>query len=165
MSKKLQILKASLEKKQLEFNKRLTVHMDDVRGAQGEPMGGHRGGEKVLRRWEKQNSTLKTLDESIKKTQNAIEREEYKIANVESAKDVVPALFLELTNKGVLNQWRKHPTIFFVAGVDKARIGWDDKKKTAYHRYYRSIECEDQKSKFKEVWTMIYKQFNEGTNQ
>jgi len=161
-SKRLDILRASLEKKQKEFSDRLSIHMDDVRGAQGEPMAGHRGGEKVLRRWDKQNSALKTLDESIKKTQNAIEREEYKIANVEGAKDIVPPLFLELADKGVLNQWRKHPTIFFVSGVDKARIGWDAKKKTAYHRYYRAIECAEQKATFKDVWSMIYQEFNEG---
>jgi len=157
----MEILKNSLEKKQNDFDSRLSVHMDDVRGAQGEPMAGHRGGEKVLRRWEKQESSLRSLNEGIEKTKNAIEREEYKIKKVELAKEIVPKLFIDLVEKGVLIQWRKHPTIFFVDGVDKARIGWDDKKKNAYHRYYRNIECQNQKEKFKEVWSLIFKKFNE----
>lgn len=161
MKKRLEILKSSLEKKEADFNAKLSVHMEDVRGAQGEPMAGHRGGERVLRRWDKQHKALKSLNESIEKTKLAIEREEYKIAGVAYAEERLPPLFLRLRDEGVLNQWQKHPNIFFVDGIDKARIGWDEKKKTAYHKFYRAIECPDQREKFKKVWAVVFKELNE----
>lgn len=158
--KRLDILKNSLEKKQASFNEKLSIHMDDVKGAMGEPMAGHRGGEKVLRRWDKQHKSLKTLDESIDRTKRAIEREESKSAGVERSKETVPKIFFDLVEQGVLNQWRKHPNIFFVVGVDKARIGWDEKKNVAYNRYYRHIENDGQKLAFKEAWKVIYSNLN-----
>lgn len=159
---RLEILKNSLEKKQSAFYAKLSEHMNDVRGAQGEPMAGHRGGERVLRRWDKQNNSLKTLDASIEKTKAAIEREEYKIANVAAHNEELPELFLKLVNDGVLNQWRKFPNIFFVEGVDKARIGWDAKKKVAFNKYYREITCDEQKKKFRDVYNSIFNQLNAG---
>ena len=157
---RLDILKASLEKKEKAFNEKLSIHMDDVRGAQGEPMAGHRGGEKVLRRWEKQESSLRTLDESIQKTKRAIEREEYKINRVEQSKDDVPQIFFDLVEQGVLNQWRKHPNVFFVVGVDKARIGYDKKTGKAYNKFYRDIECDEQKQRFKDAWSVVFNKLN-----
>lgn len=157
---RLEILKNSLEKKQSAFDAKLSDHMNDVRGAQGEPMAGHRGGERVLRRWDKQNNSLRSLDAGIEKTKAAIEREEYKIANVAAHNEELPELFLKLVNDGVLNQWRKFPNIFFVEGVDKARIGWNPKTKTPYHKFYREITCNEQKAKFKEVWSTVYNHFN-----
>lgn len=157
---RLDILKKSLDKKQKAFDEKLSMHMDDVRGAQGEPMAGHRGGEKVLRRWEKQESSLRTLDESIQKTKKAIEREEYKINRVEQSKGELPQIFFDLVEDGLLNQWRKHPNVFFVFGVDKARIGYDKKTGKAYNKYYRMIEDETQKQLFKDAWGIIYNKLN-----
>lgn len=157
---RLEILKNSLEKKEALFNAKLSDHMDDVRGGQGEPMAGHRGGERVLRRWDKQNNALKTLDASIEKTKAAIEREEYKIANVAAHNEELPELLLQLVEQGVLTQWRKFPNIFFVVGVDKARIGWDTKKKVAYNKFYRDITCDEQKKKFREVYNSIHRKLN-----
>lgn len=157
---RLDILKNSLEKKQKAFDDKLSIHMEDVKGAQGEPMAGHRGGNKVLNRWEKQNKTLHSLNEGIEKTKRAIEIEESKIERVENSKDFVPEIFFKLVYEGFLTQWRKHPSVFFVVGVDKARIGWDNKKKTAYHKYYRMIEDETQKKLFKDAWVIIYNKLN-----
>lgn len=160
MTKKLEILKASLEKKQNEFDVQLSKHMDDVRGAQGEPMSGHARGDLVLKRWDKQNNSLKTLDKSIERTKAAIEREEYKIANIEATNEEIPDLFLDLCKEGLLNQWRKYPNIFFVVGVDKARIGWDTKKKIPYHKFYKEIQSKDEQENFRLIWNKIYKHFN-----
>lgn len=157
---RINILKRSLEKKEKAFNDKLSIHMEDVKGAQGEPMAGHRGGNKVLSRWEKQDKTLRTLNEGIEKTKRAIEIEEKKIESVENSKDYIPEIFFQLIYEGFLTQWRKHPSIFFVVGVDKARIGWDSKKKTAYHKYYRMIEDDAQKQLFKDAWGIIYNKLN-----
>jgi len=57
----------------------------------------------------------------------------------------------------LLWQWRKHPTIFFVSGVDKARIGWNEKEGVAYHKFFKTIEDADQRQKFRETYNLIFK--------
>lgn len=41
----------------------------------------------------------------------------------------------KITFENMLIQWRKHPTHFFVPGVDKARIWWDESRKAVAHKY------------------------------
>ena len=75
--------------------------MDDVRGAQVSPMSGHARGDLVLKRWDKQNNSLKLLikkaSERTKKL--AIRREEYKITNIEATNEEIPDLFWTFAKK------------------------------------------------------------------
>ena len=60
----------------------------------------------------------------------------------------IPKEILELVEKGELIQWRKHPTHFFVKGVDKARIWWDESRKAVAHKYAHLITEQEQRTKF-----------------
>ena len=84
-----------------------------------------------------------------------IEREEDKIANVESTNGFIPSEILSLVENGELVQWRKHPTTFFVAGVEKARIVWDEKRKILAHRYIREVTDKEQYSKFAKTFNSL----------
>ena len=82
----------------------------------------------------------------------AIEREESKIAAVNSV--ALPKPIQDLIEAGELIQWRRHPTIFFVEGVGKARIIWDSEKGIIAHRYLRDIP-KDQYPKFRDVFNKL----------
>lgn len=95
MSKRLEILQGSLAKKTALFDQKLQAHMDDVKSANGQPLNDKRNGGKTLGRWDRQNDSLRTLNESIEATKAAIEREKTKIAMVEmidAAIDTLPAI-------------------------------------------------------------------------
>lgn len=154
-TKRLEILKNSLAKKEALFNEKLDKHFDDVGQANGQPLNDKRNGQATMTRWEKQNESLRTLQESIEKTKAAIEIEEGKIASVECAKDALPTEILTLIESGELVQWRKHPFTFFVEGVEKGRIVWDKKKKIVAHKYYRQIPTSEQKNKFAKVFNAL----------
>ena len=98
MSKRLEILKRSLEKKQAEFDNKLSNHIADVKRANGQPLNDKRNGYVTLNRWERQNDSLRNLQQSIEKTKNAIETEEYKISGVETAKETMPKELLNLVS-------------------------------------------------------------------
>lgn len=160
MTKRLEILKASLEKKQNDFNARLSDHFDDVKSANKQPLNDKRGGYKTLNRWEKQNESLRNRQKGIKKTEMAIEREKDKIAHCKETIAKIPDCIASLVNNGTLMQWRKFPNTFFVAGVEKGRIGFDLKKNVVFHRYYSEIPTLEQKTKFREIYNNLNKKFN-----
>jgi hypothetical protein len=116
MSKKLEILKQSLAKKEQELQRRFDVHFATVKQANGQPLNDKRNGQATLNKWERQNDAIRTAKESIEKTKRAIEFEEGKIKGVEHVNNFIPKEILELVESGVLVQWRKHPHTFFVAG-------------------------------------------------
>lgn len=157
---RLDILKASLEKKENLFSEKLTNHMDCVRSANGQPLNDKRNGYRTLNKWDRQNESLRTLDASIQKTKDAIEFEESKIRGVENANKNIPFEILELVENGTLNQWRKYPNTFFVVGVDKARIVWDVKKKQVCYKYLNSIIDAEQRKLFASVYNALNKQLN-----
>lgn len=159
-SKRLEILKRSLEKKQSEFDNKLNSHISDVKRANGQPMNDKRNGHVTLNRWDRQNDSLRNLQQSIEKTKEAIDLEESKIRGVECAKDKMPNELIDLIEDGTLTQWRKHPNTFFVNGVDKARIVWDSKKKQICHKYASSITDKDQLKKFASVYNPLNKVLN-----
>ena len=105
-------------------------------------------------------SLEKKLDESIRKTQDAIEREECTIRHVEKTTAELPDSIRALIASGELVQWRKYPNICFVAGVEKARIGWDEKKKVVYHKFYDEIQDEKQRKTFANIYNTLNKQLN-----
>ena len=160
MSKRLEILKNSLIKKEQLFTDKLQNHIATVKQANGQPLNDKRNGQATLNKWDKQNESLRSLNESIQKTKDAIEREEDKIMDVNHANSFIPSEILQLVGSGTLNQWRKHPTIFFVEGVDKARIIWDKKKKVVAHRYYSQITDEEQKLWFRKIYNSLNEQLN-----
>jgi len=91
MSKRLEILKNSLKKKEQNFYNKLKNHICTVRQANGQPLNDKRNGQATLNKWEKQNESLRNLKQSIQKTKDAIEREEGKIKKVKLTKKIIPA--------------------------------------------------------------------------
>lgn len=138
MSKRLEILKLSLAKKESNFECKLQNYFTSVRAANGQPLNdkGIRG-KKVLASWERQNDTLRKLKEGIEKTKRAIEREEAKISSCQN--QILPDPILERLKSGELVQWRRYPNTFFVPGVEKGRIVWLEEKKILAHRYLKDV--------------------------
>ncbi len=155
-TKKLEILKNSLLKKELLFSEKLQNHIDTVKMANGQPMNDKRNGQATLNKWNKQNDSLRSLNGSIEKTEKAIEIEEGKIFEVEAAKESLPVEILALIESKELTQWRRHPNIFFVNGVDKARIVWDNKKKVIAHKFISEVTDKEQRSKFAKVFNALH---------
>ena len=155
MSKKLEILKQSLAKKEQELQRRFDVHFATVKQANGQPLNDKRNGQATLNKWERQNDAIRTAKESIEKTKRTIEFEEGKIKGVEHVNTFIPKEILELVESGILIQWRKHPHIFFVAGVDKARIVWLEKTNQVAHKFVSEIKEQEQRTKFVRVFNPL----------
>jgi len=157
---RLQILENSLIKKQALFDSKLNSHFADVKSANGQPLNDKRNGHVTLNRWEKQNDSLRNLQKEIEKTKNAIENEKDKIEGVERTKDILPTEILSLINEGKLTQWRKYPNMFFVVGVEKARIIWEVKKKQVAHKFVSSITDAEQRKLFAQIYNSLNKALN-----
>lgn len=155
MSKKLEILKQSLLKKEQELQHRFDVHFATVKQANGQPLNDKKNGQATLNKWERQNDAIRTAIENIEKTKRAIDFEERKIKIVEHANKNIPKEILELVEKGELIQWRKHPHTFFVAGVDKARIVWLEKTKQVAHKFFGKIKEQEQRTRFAKVYNSL----------
>jgi len=162
VSNRLDILKASLVKKQANFDLKFQSHMDDVKSANGQPLNDKRDGHKTLSRWDRQNESLRNLTASIKKTEEAIDREESKLAYV-SLFDV-PICLQELLAEGKITQWKKHPNFFFVNGVEKARIHVLDDG-TIAHRYIKEISSQEQYAIFRDVFNSAMQIHRDATMQ
>jgi hypothetical protein len=160
MSKRLEILKNSLSKKQKRFDDAFENHFDDVKSANGQPLNDKRNGTATLNRWERQNNSLRRLKQEIEKTEQAIDREESKQAWVNIITDELPACIIDRLHNGSLIQWKKHPHIFFVPGVDKARIVYDTDKKIISYNYLSSITCKEQYNKFADAFNTLKKEIN-----
>lgn len=154
---RLEILENSLIKKKDEFNKKLQEHFDTVAKSNGQPLNDKRCGASTIRKWDKQSESLRSLEDSIKKTENAIEIEKSKIRGVELTNEEIPNEILDLVKDGTLTQWRKYPNRFFVNGVDKARIIWDLKTKTLKYQYANRITNKEQYNKFRSVLVDLVK--------
>lgn len=149
MSNRLNILKNSLIKKQAQFDSKFKSHMDDVKTANGQPLNDKRDGRKTIARWDKQNESLRNLDASIKKTEEAIDKEESKLAYVSLFK--VPDCLAGFLADGKITQWKKHPNFYFVNGVEKARIHVLDNGKIS-HRYVNEIPNQEQYAIFRDLF-------------
>ena len=157
MSKRLEILKNSLEKKKKSFDDKLKNHFETVKESNGQPLNDKRNGASTKKRWEQQNEALRKLQESIKLTENAIEKEEYKIVEVNAIN--LPIEIKELIDKGILKQWRKHPTYFFVEGVERARIILQ-KNGTIAYKYVNNIDNKEHHKIFAQVYNNLAKLLN-----
>lgn len=160
-SKRLEILEASLIKKEASLNAKFETHFLSVKQANGQPLNDKRNGQATLNKWERQNEAIRNQKASIEKTKNSIEKEKNKIEGVEYAKETLPACILEMLESEQLVQWRKHPNTFFVEGVDKARICWDDKKKLIFTRYKDAITEKDVWKKFATTFNTLLKQIQD----
>ena len=155
MSKRLEILKASLEKKKAELDSRFSRHFADVKSANGQPLNDKRNGRATMDRWERQSDGIRSQKASIERTERAIEFEEGKIACVEHHRATFPPVLIRMIDNGALQQWRKHPHIFFVPGVDKARIIWERKLGDVAHKFTSTITDPDQRRKFAKTYNGI----------
>jgi hypothetical protein len=155
MSKKLEILKQSLTKKEEQLNAKFDHHFATVKQANGQPLNDKRNGQATLNKWERQNEGIRTMQKSIKATKQAIEIEESKIKRVEHANTFIPAEIQKLVETGELIQWRKHPHTFFVPDVDKARIVWDEKRKVVAHKFVSEITVQEQRTKFVRIYNPL----------
>jgi hypothetical protein len=152
MSNRLTILQNSLQKKEAEFDRRLTDHIATVKQANGQPLNDKRNGPATLRKWDRQNDTLRNIKEGIARTKKAIEYEQDRIEEVADNRSKLPNAILTRVENGTLNQWRKHPNTFFVPGVDKGRIVWNGKE--IAHKYLRSVP-EDQYKLFADTYNAL----------
>ncbi|CAI0804208.1 Uncharacterised protein [Serratia entomophila] len=141
MSRRLEILRVSLSKKEALFNEKLQHHFDTVAQANGQPLNDKRNGRATLDKWDKQSDSLRALDSSIKRTKEAIEREELKITLVESVS--LPDYIQSAISDGLITQWRKFPRFFFVTGVTSGRIVLDEKTGLIAHRYLSKVPKEE----------------------
>lgn len=155
MSKRLEILKQSLAKKEQELQRKLDVHFATIKQANGQPLNDKRNGQATLNKWERQNNAIRSAQESIERTKRAIDFEEAKTKGVEHVNTYIPKEILQLVDTGVLIQWRKHPHTFFVAGVDKARIVWLEKTKQVAHKFVSQIKEQEQRTKFVNVFNPL----------
>ncbi len=158
MSKRLEILRASLAKKEARFNERLQNHFDTVKQANGQPLNDKRNGRATLNRWDKQSDALRTLESSIQRTKAAIEREEIKIASASSVS--IPAFMQKAIADGLITQWHKFPRFFFVTGVKHGRIVLDEKTGLIAHRYLSKVSKEEYPL-FRDAFNSLNKQSRE----
>lgn len=158
MSRRLEILKASLTKKELLFDQRLQQHFNTVKEANGQPLNDKRNGRATLNKWEKQSEGLRNIESSIQRTKDAIEREEMKIALAESV--TIPVYMQEAIDAGLITQWRKHPRFFFVTGVKHGRIVLNEKNGTIGYRYLNKVSKEEYPT-FRDVFNKLNQQSRE----
>lgn len=100
------------------------------------------------------------LQKEIERTEKAIQEEESKNNFVERVKSELPQEIVELIDNGTIKQWSKYPHIFFVDGVEKARIIWEDKKKRVAHKFTSQIRDREQYKKFANVYNTLAKKLN-----
>ena len=161
MSRRAQILQNSLAKKEARRDEMIERHFADVRSANGQPLNDKRCGPATMRRWERQNDAIRAQNAEIEKTQNALEREQYKIARVEVENETLPQAILDLVEGGVIHQWRKYPNRFFVPGVQKGRLIWNHKKNALQFSYFAQIPTTQQKQEFKRVALLVQQKIEE----
>jgi hypothetical protein len=154
MSKRLEILKASLIKKEAELAKRISENMATVRETNGQPLIVKMGKQSVrshVARVERQNNAIRTLTESIEVTKRAIEVEGNKMASVAACE--LPDALTQAVKDGLITQWRRFPNTFFVVGVEKGRIVWKDRE--LWHRYGNEIPTIEQRRLFNQVYSTL----------
>ena len=158
MSRRLEILKTSLAKKQTLFDQRLQEHFDTVKEANGQPLNDKRNGRTTLNKWDKQSDALRNLEISIQRTKDAIEREEMNSALAESVH--IPDFMQKAIEEGLIIQWRKHPRFFFVTGVKHGRIVLNEEIGTIGYRYLNKISKEEYPT-FRDVFNKLNQQSRE----
>jgi hypothetical protein len=153
---KLTILESSLIKKQQKLDAIFDKHFETWKETNGQPMNDKRNGRAFFSQIEKQNNSIRNLQAEIEKTKKAIEKEIEKINNVNDFD--IPKPIQKLIDDGVLTQWRKFPNRFFVKGVEKARIIFDNNK--ILYAYVEEIPNQEQYTIFKNIFNNLKEQLN-----
>ena len=156
-SSRLEILERSLAKKEAELERRFEAMFADRKSANGQPLNDKRNGAATFRRWENQDDGIRNMKAEIEKTKNAIEKEKGLIIGANRAKTGLPSPISTALENGDITQWRKYPNTFFVKGVDKARIVWDEKKQELSYKYLGSITDPDQRKIFAKTFNEMKK--------
>ena len=156
-SKRLDVLNTSLIKKEEVLDRRFDQHFSTVRESNGQPLNDKRNGASTLARWEKQSDGIRNQKAEIEKTKSAIEREQGKIADVEYWYKKMPKYLTDLIDDGKIKQWRRHPRMLFVTGVDKARLVFDEDDGLVRHRYVKEIKDQEQFAIFRDLFNSINK--------
>lgn len=133
MTKRLEILKNSLEKKEKIFDSKIENHFNTVKQSNGQPLNDKRNGQVVLKKWKQQNDSIRATQQEIEKTKRAIEKEQFKINCCEAILKDLPKPILEALEVGKITQWRKFPNRFFVKDGGRGRIIWQDNKLLCSH--------------------------------
>jgi len=157
MTKRLKILENSLVKKDRALSDKFENHFIDVKSANGQPLNDKRNGQATLGRWGRQNESIRSAIDGVEITKAAIEREKSKINYVEFWYKKMPEYLTDLIDNGEINQWRKHPRMMFVSGVDKARLVFNDETGLVNHRYVSDIKDKQQFAIFRDLFNQINK--------
>lgn len=165
MTKRLEILKKSLEKKTDKFDEKLKERYDLQRLTNGQPMNDKRNGAAFFKKCEQKEESLRSINNEIEKTKKAIEKEEFKIDGCKNTLDGLPDFLNDFLTSGAITQWRKFPNRFFVTGGGKARIIFEADKKTKelklFHSHYNRENCTQEEGQiFKNVYNEIYSAFH-----
>lgn len=152
MTKKLEILKESLTKKEAGLEQRFNNHFETVRQANGQPLNDKRNGRVTLNKWERQSNSIRNQQAEVEKTRAAIEREGEKISDVSSWYQKMPKALTDLIDSGTLIQWRRHPRMMFVKDVEKARIIFNDGSGLISHKYVKLIPTKEQYAIFRDIY-------------
>lgn len=155
LEKRLQILKNSLVKKESRLDSLFNKHFDAVKATNGQPLNDKKNGAATMARWERQNDAIRAMQDSIKLTKEAIEKEQYRVNDCDSILNDLPQCIIELLETGVLTQWKKNPEFFFVDGVNTARIIYRLETKTLAHKYVSQIRDNEQFQKFRDVFNSL----------
>lgn len=158
MTKKLEILKNSLVKKEQRVAAKLDAHYADVKSGNGQPMNDKRNGQATLKRWDRQTDGIRLAITEIEKTKKAIEKEQAKIADVEN--QPLPLALKSAVERGELSQWRKFPNRFFVRGVERARIIWEEDQGKLLCSYASEIPNDEQYQIFKNTFRRLQKEIS-----
>ena len=106
-TKKLEILKNSLDRKESVLNQKFDSHFVDVKHGNGQPMNDKRNGQATMSRWEKQSDSIRNQLKEIEKTKRAIEIEETKIFGCENILENLPQAFLDCLDKIMKNKFHR----------------------------------------------------------
>jgi len=139
MSSRVEILRASLAKKEKKLDALFATYFAAVKAAHGQPLNDKRGGVAVMASWDKLNDRIRAQKKSIKRTRAAIDRAEDKESGIAIAYRSFPKCLQKLVDDGKVWQWGRHPTTVFVTGVEavygrpRPRIVWTGED--VAHRY------------------------------
>lgn len=152
---RLEILESSLSKKKKELDRKFDDHFSSVKQANGQPLNDKKNGQATIDKWNRQSDGIRRQISEIEKTESAIERETQKINECNFWYGKMPEYIKELIDVGKIKQWRKHPRMMFVVGVENARLVFDDNDGLIRHRYVRNIPSKEQYAIFRDVFNSI----------
>jgi hypothetical protein len=147
-----------LARKEDELNRRFDNQFEHQRKTNGQPMNDKRNGRAWFNKKDKLDQAIGKQMEEIEKSKAYIKRLEERVAFLEKWEKELPAPLLEATLAGRLNQWKRHPRMFFVEGVEKARIVWNSDTKTIGATYVKQIPSKEQYAIFRDTFNGLRKE-------